>query len=111
MKFRPKDSIKKFQMGGEMAPADGAEAPVEGAPAEGAPESAEGGQGGDPLMQVAQMAAQALQGQDCQAAMQVCQIFLEMVQQMQGGGGAPAGAEQGEPVFRKGGILVKRIKK
>ena len=40
MKFRPKNSIKKFQMGGEMAPeAAPEEAPVEGAPA---PE-AEGG--------------------------------------------------------------------
>ena len=30
MKFRPKDSIKKFQMGGEMAPeATPEEAPVE----------------------------------------------------------------------------------
>lgn len=104
MKFRPKDSIKKFQMGGEMAPeAAPEEAPVEGAPA---PE-AEGGQG-DPLMQVAQLAAQALQDQDCEAAMQVCQIFLQMVQQMQG---QPEAKPQGEPVFRKGGVLVRRIKK
>lgn len=108
MKFRPKDSVRKFQMGGDMAPAEEQE-PVEGqAPAEEAP-AEQGGQG-DPLMQVAQLAAQALQSQDCNAAMQVCQIFLEMIQQAQGqqqGGGAP----QGEPVFRRGGVLVKRIKK
>lgn len=102
MKFRPKNSIKKFQMGGEIAP----EAAPEQAPVEGA-SAPEGGQG-DPLMQVAQLAAQALQGQDCNAAMQVCQIFLQMVQQMQG---QPEPEPQGEPVFRKGGVLVRRNKK
>lgn len=104
MKFRPINSVKKFQMGGPM------ETPVEEAPEQMPVEEApapEGGQG-DPLMQVAQLAAQALQGQDCNAAMQVCQIFLQMVQQMQGQPGPEA---QGEPVFRKGGILVRRIKK
>jgi hypothetical protein len=55
MKFRPKDSVRKFQMGGDMAPAEEQE-PVEGqAPAEEAP-AEQGGQG-DPLMQVAQLAA------------------------------------------------------
>lgn len=107
MKFRPKDSIKKFQMGGpvEGTPAEAApeQMPAEGAPAPGS----EGGQG-DPLMEVAQLAAQALQSQDCTAAMQVCQIFLQMVQQMQG---QPEPEPAGEPVFRKGGILVRRNKK
>jgi len=50
---------------------------------------------------------QALQSQDCQAAMQVCQIFLQLIEQAQGGGGA-APAPQGEPVYRRGGILVRR---
>lgn len=104
MKFRPKDSIKKFQMGGEIAP----EAAPEQMPAEGAPAPGpEGGQG-DPLAEVAQLAAQALQSQDCNAAMQVCQIFLQMVQQMQG---QPEPEPAGEPVFRKGGVLVRRNKK
>jgi hypothetical protein len=40
--------------------------------------------------------------------MQVCQAFLQIVQQAQGGG---APEEQGQPVFKKGGILVRRIKK
>lgn len=62
----------------------------------------------DPIMVLAQMSAQAIQFQDCQMAMQVCQAFLEIVQQMQGG--APE-EPQGEPVFRKGGTLVRRIKK
>lgn len=60
----------------------------------------------DPIMMLAQMAQQALQGQDCQAAMQVCQAFLQVVQEMQG---APQ-ESGGEPVFRKGGVLIRRIK-
>lgn len=99
MKFRP--SIKKFQMGGEMAPE---QEPVEQAPAEQAPAPQ---QQQDPVMQLAQMAMQALQSQDCNMAMQVCQVFAQM---MQGQGNAQA-QPQGEPVFRKGGILVKRIRK
>lgn len=115
MKVTPKNYVKKFQMGGPMGPE---EVPMEGAPVEAVPEEggipAEGptpapeGGGQDPIMMLAQMSAQALQTQDCQMAMQVCQAFLEIVQQMQGG--APA-EPQGEPVFRKGGVLVRRIKK
>lgn len=97
MKFTPKN-VFKFQEGGAMP----AEAPME-APEAGAP--AEGGQ--DPLMMLAEMAAQALQAQDCQMAMQVCQGFMQLVQQMAG----PAPEEQGEPVFKKGGKLSRRIKK
>lgn len=107
MKFRPKNSIQKFQMGGEMEAPEAA-AP-EQMPAEAAPAPEAGGQeGGDPLMQVAQLAMQALQAQDCNAAMQVCQIFLQMIQQMQG---QQEPAPAGEPVFRKGGILVRRRRK
>lgn len=97
--------VKKFQDGGAVAPETQEPAtPQEG----GAPDQGQGGE--DPLMQIAQMAAQALQNQDCQAAMQVCQAFMQIVQQAQGG--APQEeAPQGEPVYRKGGVLVKRIKK
>ena len=97
--------VKKFQDGGAVAPeTQGAVAPQEGAAP--APEQGEG----DPLMQIAQLAAQALQTQDCQAAMQVCDAFMQIVQQAQGG--APEEeAPQGEPVYRRGGTLVKRIKK
>lgn len=109
MKITPKNQeTRKFQVGGAMpAGAPAAEPTVEGrAPVdETAPD-----QGGeqDPIMMLAQMSAQAIQAQDCQMAMQVCQAFLEIVQQMQGG--APE-EPQGEPVFRKGGTLVRRIKK
>ena len=83
--------FRKFQEGG----------PVEAAPAP----AAQGG--GDPMQMLLELANQALQGQDCNAAMQVCEILLQVVQQAQGGG-APAPTE-GEPVFRKGGILTRRV--
>lgn len=113
MRVTPKN-IRKFQVGGPVGPE---ETPVGGAPVAGtsevggmpeeAPAPEDGGQ--DPIMMLAQMSAQALQAQDCQMAMQVCQAFLQIVQEMQSGG-APA-EPQGEPVFRKGGVLVRRIKK
>lgn len=94
IKFR-NTNLRKFQEGGAMP------AP-EGAPA----------QGGDPmemLMQLAQMAAQALQSQDANMAMEVCNGLVEFVQLIQG---QPAPEEApAEPVYRRGGTLVKRIKK
>lgn len=105
---------RKFQEGGAMtpeaapeaAPQGGAPAPTtDGAPEEGAPEGGEA----DPLMQIAQLAVQALQNQDCQSAMAVCQAFIQLLQSQQG---APEQeAPQGEPVYRKGGKLVSRIRK
>ena len=89
--------IKKFQEGGAM-PAEGA--PVEQAPEGGAP--VEGG-GEDPLMQLAQAAMQALQSQSCEMAMQVCQAFVQMIQQAQGGAEQP----QAEPIYKKGGKLLR----
>ena len=88
----------KFQEGGAM-PA--------GAPAA-APQGGE-----DPMAMLIQGAQQAVQSQDCQIAMQVCQMLLELA-----GGGAPAEAApaeaapapaEGEPVYRRGGRLVRRI--
>ena len=99
---------KKFQQGGPVgAPAEGTEAPVSQgeAPEEPAPE--EGGQE-DPMMQLTQLFAQGLQNQDCQMLAQGAQMFLQLVEQSQGGG---AEEPQGEPVFRKGGRLAYRIKK
>lgn len=104
MKFVPTKEVKKFQQGGEIAPAEQPATP-EAAPTEGAP-AGEGGQ--DPMMMLAEAAAQALQSQDCQIAMQVCQGLMALVEQM--AGGAPQ-EPQGEPVFKKGGILLRRIKK
>ena len=111
MKITYKNAVKqtkKFQQGGPVdAPADGTEAPVsqEEAPEELAPE--EVGQE-NPMMQLAQLFAQGLQNQDCQMLAQGAQMFLQLVEQSQGGG---AEEPQGEPVFRKGGRLAYRIKK
>ena len=105
--------IKVFQAGGSMGP-EGApeEAPMTGAPA---PEEAgapvEGGapaEGEDPIMQIAQVAMQALQTQDCEAAMAVCEAFIQLIQQSQGGAPEEA-APEGEPVYRNGGVLSRRI--
>lgn len=79
---------KKFQVGGQM-PAGGE----------------------DPMAILMQGATQAVQSGDCEIAMQVCQMLVEMA------GGAPAEATpapapaEGEPVYRKGGRLVRRISK
>ncbi len=54
------------------------------------------------------MAQQAIQAQDCQAAMAVCDGLLTMISQSQGGD--PAQEPQGAPVYRKGGVLVRRTK-
>lgn len=88
----------KFQEGGAM-PA--------GAPAA-APQGGE-----DPMAMLMQGAEQAVSAQDCEIAMQVCQMLLELA-----GGGAPAEAApaeaapapaEGEPVYRRGGKLLRRI--
>lgn len=95
--------LKFLQQGGPMTAEDPAMAAQE-APAEtGAPAGA--GNPEEMLMQLAEVAMQALQNQDCQAAMAVCQGFVQMIQGMQGGGAAP----QAEPVYRRGGKLLKRL--
>ena len=106
-------TLRKFQDGGAMPPQGAPKdqgAPQEGAPEEGAPQ--ERGQGQDPIMQIAQVAMQALQNKDCEAAMAVCEAFVKMIQQ-QGQGGAPEQQEapEGEPVYKSGGKLVRRIRK
>lgn len=94
MRFK---NISKFQEGGAMPPQD--------------PAAAQGGQ--DPMVMILEGAMQAIQNQDCQIALQVCQALAEMA----GAGAqpapeaAPAAPAEGEPVYRTGGILVKRIKK
>ena len=83
-----------------------------GAMPAGAPAAAPQG-GEDPMAMLMQGAQQAIQTQDCQIAMQVCQMLLELA-----GGGAPAEAApaeaapapaEGEPVYRRGGKLLRRI--
>ena len=122
------NTIKKFQAGGAAPAPDpsaqgGAPAPD---PSQGGDPSAQGGdpsQGGgqDPVAQLVQLAQQALQGQDCQAAMAVCDGLLSLIQSQQGGGqggdpsqggGDPSqggGQPQGAPVYKRGGKLLKRV--
>lgn len=113
--------LRKFQMGGAMPPMEdpamaGAEAgAVAGAEAgameQGTPPA--GAEGGDPIMQLVEMAMQALQAQDPQMAMAVCEGLVSMVQGAGGGEGAPApgGAPQEPIMARKGNKLVMKNKK
>ena len=99
--------LRKFQEGG-AAPMQ------EGAPQEGAPQDAQQG-GQDPIAILAQMAQQALETKDPNAAFAVCEGLLQLIQQMtqQQGGGEQAPAPEGEPVYAKKGTklkIVKRIK-
>lgn len=93
MRVFPKNEvkqIKKHQMGGAMtAPAD------------------------DPIMQLAAMADEALKTQNCEAAMAVCDAFLQLIAQVEGGAAPtqePMPVEEGEPVYKKGGKLARRIR-
>ncbi len=109
MKLRIKNmnygTARKFQEGGQMAPET--EAPVDEVPVGQAQEAP---QEQDPMMVMAQTAMQALQNNDCQAAMQVCEMFIQLIQEAQGR--APQQEEpQGEPVYRAGGKLAYRIRK
>jgi len=97
--------ITKHQEGGQ-APAPAAAAPTQDPNA--APAQAGGAEGGqDPVAQLVQMAQEALQSQNCEAAMAVCDGLLSILSQAQGGGGA-APEPQGAPVYRKGGVLIRR---
>lgn len=91
-------NARRYQVGGPVEEAPMEEAPAE-APAEGA--APEGGEQ-DPLMQILQVAAQAVQTQNCEAAMAVCQALLQIAQ----GGGAPAE----EPTFARRGTKLTRVR-
>ena len=94
--------LRKFQVGGQM-------------PQEGAAPAPEQQGGGDPMAQLMQAAAEAAQSGNCDLALQVCQMLLELA-----GGGAPAGGApeeaapapvEVEPVFfRSGGSMSLRRK-
>ena len=87
--------IKKFQQGGPM-PADPAMA---GVPAEAAPAPEQGGQ--DQMMaQLEQMAMEIIQSVGPEGAAMLAEMIMAMLQQ----GGAPAQ----QPVFRRGGKLVRK---
>lgn len=107
MKITPKNlKVNKFQTGGTIQP-DNSGDQYSTSPAPQEPAQIQE-QEQDPIIMLAQMSTEALQNQDCQLAMQVCQVFVDMVQQMQGESPVP---QQGEPVYKAGGTLVRRIKK
>lgn len=90
--------VKYLQNGGPMT-----QQPTTGQPA--------GGE--DVLTQLADVFAQGLQSGDCNMLAQGAQMFLQLVSQAMGEGGPQGPVDQvpaGEPVFKKGGKLVKRRK-
>ena len=99
--------INYLQEGGQIP----AEAPVEEEVPVG--QTQEAPQEQDPMMVMAQLAMQALQNNDCQSALQVCEMFIQLIQEAQQGGGAPAPQEapDSEPVYRAGGKIAYRVKK
>lgn len=95
MKIQSK--ISRFQQGGA--------APVPQDPAAGgAP--AEGAQAGNPMEQILQVAAQAVQTGNCEAALAVCQTLMSAAQ----GGMGPGEAPQEEPTFAKNGSKLRRVR-
>lgn len=84
-------AARKFQEGGQMVA-------TEAAPAE-EPMPAESGEQQAAMEQIAQMAAQLIQELGPDVAAMLAQAIMEMLQ---------GGAEQSQPVFRKGGKLVRR---
>lgn len=105
-------NFRKFQEGGAVAAPAEEQMPQDNAPMgpEGIEEPAASGDPMQMLMQLAQMAAQALQTQDANMAMEVCNGLVEFIQVIQGGQEAPQEAPA-EPVYRRGGTLVTRLKK
>lgn len=82
--------VNKFQQGGAMAQ------PAPAAPAQ-----------QDPIAMLAEMAMQALETQDCAAAMSVCEGFMALISQANAT--APMGAEPAQaPVFKRGGTLKRK---
>ena len=106
-----RNKVKFMQDGGAApAPQGGGAAPQDAS--QGAAPDQSGAQGGgqDPMAQILQVAAQAVQNQDCQAAMALAEGFMALVAgPEQGASAPPQGAPEGEPVYRKGGTLLRRV--
>jgi hypothetical protein len=101
--------VKKYQEGGAVDQAqDQAAAPAQGtSPEAGAPAE----QDQDPMMQIVQAAAQAVQAKDPNMALQVCQALVQLVQQAQGGAqGEQGGQPQAAPTYQRRGGSLTRIK-
>lgn len=105
--MRIQSKIQRFQQGGAApAPQDPAAGgmPAEGAPMEGGAPA--GAPEGDPADQILQVAAQAVQTGNCEAALAVCQALMQAAQGGMGLGEAP----QEEPTFARNGSKLKRVR-
>jgi hypothetical protein len=100
MKIQSK--VARFMQQGGAAPVPQDPA-AGGTPAEGAPE---GGQAGNPMEQILQVAAQAVQTGNCEAALAVCQTLMSAAQ----GGMGPGEAPQEEPTFARNGSKLRRVR-
>lgn len=105
--MRIQSKIQRFQEGGAAPmpqdPAAGG-APAGGAPMEGG--APEGAPAADPMQQILQVAQQAVQTGNCEAAMAVCQALVQAT----GGGMGPGEAPQEEPTFARNGSKLKRVR-
>lgn len=100
MKIQSK--VARFMQQGGAAPVPQDPA-AGGAPAERAPE---GAQAGNPMEQILQVAAQAVQTGNCEAALAVCQTLMSAAQ----GGMGPGEAPQEEPTFARNGSKLRRVR-
>lgn len=64
------------------------------------------GQSQDPMEQIIQAAAQAVQAKDPNMALQVCEALVQLVQQSQSGGEQP----QQAPTYQRNGGTLKRVR-
>lgn len=99
-----KVNVKKFQAGGPMSEETGAPMPAEA----GVPAPEQGGaanQEAAMMEQLYQMAGEIIQQMGPEAAAMLAQAIMEMLQG--GGGQAPMPAPEEQPVYRKGGVLVR----
>lgn len=86
--------ITKFQAGGAM--------PVEAAQ-EAAPQQ-------DPLMEIAAIFSEGLQNGDCQLLARGAEAFLALLQQATATAQNPVDqVPEGQPVFRRGGTISRRM--
>lgn len=102
MKIQSKVARFMQQGGAVPVPQDPA---AGGAPAEGAPMEG-GAQAGNPMEQILQVAAQAVQTGNCEAALAVCQTLMSAAQ----GGMGPGEAPQEEPTFARNGSKLRRVR-
>ena len=84
----------------------GGAAPVPQDPAAGGAPMEGGAQAGNPMEQILQVAAQAVQTGNCEAALAVCQTLMSAAQ----GGMGPGEAPQEEPTFARNGSKLRRVR-